>query len=369
MARSQGKRSNQRPFSIPSVQAAIAEQGAGWSAGETPLTSLSADEQASYLGLSVGEGEIAAMTQLTKAAERLATVRPAFSAPPTSVDWRNNSGNFITPIKDQKGCGSCVSFATIATIESRANIVCKTPGLGRDYSEAHLFFCGCGACCGRGWNFDPALSFCQKTGVVEDSAFPYTPSNQPCPTGLTPLFKLTGYSSVQSMADRKNAIATRGPVVAGFAVYQDFFSYRSGVYRHVTGGLAGYHAVSIVGYSDAEGCWIAKNSWGESFGEQGFFKIAYGQCEIDSGFAFFEPQVPCVAPAPDNSCKRYASYLRRVLSAARTNPRLRSCLRASVCGRGPLPTPDPRCLQIIKIVKAILRRCGQYRTPFCRLLG
>jgi C1A family cysteine protease len=54
------------------------------------------------------------------------------------------------------------------------------------------------------------------------------------------------------------------------------------VYKHVTGNYAGGHCVSIVGYDDAGAYWIAKNSWGSGWGDQGFFKIAYGQCRIES---------------------------------------------------------------------------------------
>jgi len=43
----------------------------------------------------------------------------------------------------------------------------------------------------------------------------------------------------------------------------------------------GFHAVTVVGYDDEEGYWIAKNSWGTDWGDAGWFKIAYGQCGID----------------------------------------------------------------------------------------
>ena len=82
----------------------------------------------------------------------------------------------------------------------------------------------------------------------------------------------------------KQWIATRGPVTGCFLVYQDFFSYRSGVYRHVSGALRGGHCVALVGYDDTQGCWIAKNSWGAGWGDGGFFRIAYGECGIDSWY-------------------------------------------------------------------------------------
>jgi C1A family cysteine protease len=65
-------------------------------------------------------------------------------------------------------------------------------------------------------------------------------------------------------------------MIACMAIYRDFFGYKDGVYRHVTGDLAGYHAISCIGYSEEEECWICKNSWNTDWGNQGFFKIAYG---------------------------------------------------------------------------------------------
>jgi len=53
--------------------------------------------------------------------------------------------------------------------------------------------------------------------------------------------------------------------------------------RHVSGPDGGLHCVEVIGYSEAEQCWICKNSWGAGWGEGGFFRIAYGQCAIDSG--------------------------------------------------------------------------------------
>ena len=46
----------------------------------------------------------------------------------------------------------------------------------------------------------------------------------------------------------------------------------------------GGHIVAVVGYDDAEQYWICKNSWGSEWGENGYFKIKYGECKIDSPF-------------------------------------------------------------------------------------
>ena len=71
----------------------------------------------------------------------------------------------------------------------------------------------------------------------------------------------------------------------GFEVYHDFFNYKSGVYQHVTGDLAGGHAVKMVGWGitdDGVEYWICANSWGPEWGEKGFFRIKTGEGQIDS---------------------------------------------------------------------------------------
>jgi len=336
---------------------------AGWEPDVShPLAEAPRDVQAAHLGLDVTEEELRATEAMVTAANAAVSMRSeAFAAPP-AVDWRANGGNFVTPVKDQGSCGSCVSFGTIASIEARMNVACKTPGQARDYAEAFLFYCGCGNCCGTGWNPAGALEFCKTTGVAAESKFPYTAGNQPCPSPKpTPDFKITGYTVLPSLAERKAAIADGGPVVGGFSVYQDFFSYKSGVYKHVTGNFVGNHAISVVGYDDNNGCWICKNSWGPLFGESGFFRFAYGQ-SMDTQFAFYAPLVTC----PVSPCEQYAAYLKRVLMTARVNPVLRRCLLYYVCGRPPRPLCPPQYAGIVNQVRLILAKCPQYRGPFCR---
>ena len=348
------------------LQSAIASRGYSWTAAPTSLSELPAKEQKAHLGLVVTDEEVRQMAAAIQATER-ATAFRAIAAPP-AIDWRSNGGDWTTPIKDQGGCGSCVSFATCATIESRVNIVCKNAGLDIDLSEAHLFFCGCGNCCGTGWNFPPALDFTKNTGLARDTDFPYSPSNQACKPGVPVWFKITAWSSVMPVAERKNILSSKGPMVAGMAVFQDFFSYRSGVYRHVSGGLAGYHAVSVVGYNDSEQCWICKNSWGTGWGDNGWFKIGYGE-SIDTQFPFYDIDVNCPDEDSTTKCDQYVAVLRRVITLARTNRSLLLCLRFYICGRGRRPLCSAAIMKVVNGVAAILKVCPQYRASFCRALG
>lgn len=65
--------------------------------------------------------------------------------------------------------------------------------------------------------------------------------------------------------------------------YQDFLTYKNGVYYHTSGSLVFYHLTMVLGYGVENGLnyWLCQNSWGTNWGLQGFFKIKMGDCGID----------------------------------------------------------------------------------------
>ncbi|MCH1932465.1 hypothetical protein L9G16_20165, partial [Shewanella sp. A25] len=79
---------------------------------------------------------------------------------------------------------------------------------------------------------------------------------------------------------------THGPVEAGYSVYADFVTYKSGVDHHVTGEELGGHAVKISGWGVEDGTpyWLIANQWNDTWGEKGLFKILRGEdeCGIES---------------------------------------------------------------------------------------
>ena len=177
-----------------------------WTSGTTDLSAMSDHDRRAMLGYHANEHELAQLRRLIAAAESFdAALSTARFAAPASIDWRNNNGNWISPVKNQLNCGSCVSFATIGTIEARLKIACGDSSRADDFSEAHLFFCGCGQCCGTGWNFAPALDFAQNTGLAPDAAWPYQPNNQPCNSAINPTFKIDGWKRALSTAETRSA--------------------------------------------------------------------------------------------------------------------------------------------------------------------
>jgi len=226
----------------------------------------------------------------------------------SSWDWRNVNGkNWMTPVRNQSYCGSCWAFGSIAAMEAIYNIKNGNPDLDIDLSEQYLVSCGMKycpiglhGCCGG--TIYHTLSFLYTYGTVEESSFSYQavdaigrnfddcdgfiPSNDPvkCPSLDNSKYKISSYYSLPNKDSIKNAILEYGPVVAAFDVYEDFYDYDEGIYKRDSNNYIGGHIVAIVGYDDAEQYWICKNSWGTEWGEDGYFKIKYGECGIDSPF-------------------------------------------------------------------------------------
>jgi len=211
---------------------------------------------------------------------------------PSSFDWRNKDGaNWMTSVKDQGSCGSCVAFATIGAFESVIRIKENNPYLPVDLSEQHIFSCGGGSCEG-GWYISAALDYLQEYGAPDEPCFPYQAADAPCWESCDDwqerAKKIRNWFWLSDNRWILKGYLTRSPLIARMDIYEDFYYYSGGVYEHTWGDLEDGHAVVIVGYNDSESCWICKNSWGSSWGENGYFRIKYGECGIEDCVAFIE---------------------------------------------------------------------------------
>ncbi|MFC2060763.1 C1 family peptidase, partial [Chloroflexota bacterium] len=220
--------------------------------------------------------------------EAMAEAELTTEPPPATLDWRDkDGGDWTTSIKNQGQCGSCWAFGSIGAMESQINIAANEPTIDMDLSEQYLLSCSGGSC--NGWSLEGTLDFLRDTGTTDEAAFPYKADDKiPCGTA-TPFiegrkWKLDNWGWVSlgtPTPDEIKAYLQERPLVTGFNVYEDFLYYSGGIYKHVTGKLLGGHAVSMVGWNDAEQYWICKNSWGTDWGENGWFRIEWGQGNIE----------------------------------------------------------------------------------------
>jgi len=238
---------------------------------------------------------------------------------PTSLDLRAKYPKCwsIGYIRDQAGCGSCWAVSSMTSLSDRYCIKNSnaTTLVQRSFSYEDLLECCNNTVCGSGGNgcnggyMTGGYSYAQKVGVSSGENYnnytsckPYflqpgtSASNAPacrsvCTNTATyktayakDLVKITGYTilagSTPAIASSNMiaALNAAGSIMVYMDVYEDFFTYSSGVYEYTSGAYAGGHAIRIIGYGVANGVnyWLAANSWGVSWGMAGFFQIQRG---------------------------------------------------------------------------------------------
>ena len=261
---------------IQQINDEISRKGARWTAGETSVSRLSPEQRRRMLG---------AIPMEAPASEKEQSELDApTSTYPDKWDWRDMWGeDYTTPIRDQSSCGSCWAFAVTGAMESMVEIQTENPDWQPDLSEQILVSCVEDGCDG----YDPgsALDILQSSGTQVESCMPYEADDtshcsNACQAHDDDPWLVSSWSDVGNIEGLIQWAIMQGPVVVTFAVYEDFTYYESGIYEHTWGDLEGYHAVSLVGWDKVGGAWIAKNSWGDDWGEDGWFWIAFGDSMI-----------------------------------------------------------------------------------------
>ena len=291
------KRSTSRPArtkatapTLAALATQLSRKKARWRAGETDIARLDDATRKRMLG-AVPSAESAALMRAAQAAPAILATPPGFAP---AVDWRNyRGGNHVSGVKDQGGCGSCVSFGTTALLESMAHIESSR---WIDVSEADSHFCSShGANCG-GWWPDQCLDQAIARGICDEAAFPYASAFPGSNIFATPpvcriagdraqrIVKPTSRIALADPTAVKNHITNVGPVTGCLDVFTDFFSYKTGVYHHVSGVLEGGHCVLVIGYSEADQAWVVKNSWNTTWGQGGFGLISYADMKFGGNF-------------------------------------------------------------------------------------
>lgn len=207
---------------------------------------------------------------------------------PKSFDWTEKMADCIHPIHNQGNCGSCWAFSAASVVADRCCIFKEDKGW---LSPQELVSCDKrNSGCSGGWEYW-GLDYVAQNGLVPEACYPYLGRNSACPNKCVDgsdwkaahVCKCKAKVECQGATKMKACILT-GPVTAGMWVYNDFLHYKSGVYHwNRQGGRLGGHAIRCIAFSDApEPNWKCANSWGEGWGEKGFFRIGVGEVGIDT---------------------------------------------------------------------------------------
>ncbi|KAD3642061.1 hypothetical protein E3N88_31285 [Mikania micrantha] len=202
------------------------------------------------------------------------------TAVPSSMDWRKKGA--VTPIKDQGQCGCCWAFSAVAAVEGITQL--KTGKLV-SLSEQELVDCdtsgvdqGC-----EGGLMDNAFDFIvSNKGLTTETNYPYKGVDATCNSNEASnhAATITGHEDVPANSESAllKAVAGQPVSVAIDASGSDFQFYSSGVFTGDCGTELD-HGVTAVGYGttdDGTKYWLVKNSWGASWGQEGYIMMQRG---------------------------------------------------------------------------------------------
>jgi len=213
---------------------------------------------------------------------------------PAAFESYTQWSSLVHPIRDQAYCGSCWAFSASEAFSDRVAIASgkESPVLSpEDMVACDKLNFGCdGGYLNRAW------LYIKHTGLVTDACMPYAsgsgtegPCLKKCADGSAFMkTKAHTIGAIHGVEAMQTEIMTNGPIQVAFMVYKSFFSYRGGVYSKLANEVQpeGGHAVKMVGWGTMNGTdyWTVANSWGNSWGDKGFFKILRGEneCTIET---------------------------------------------------------------------------------------
>jgi len=218
---------------------------------------------------------------------------------PTTLDWRDKGA--VNAIKDQKSCGSCWAFSVVANIEG---VYFVSKGKLPNLSEQQLVDCEkycmiypgtteevCDDGCDGGL-MPNAEKYAGEKGMMTQADYPYKGYEQTCAYNAA---KAEKYSYDWTWVDKNEdamvaALNTYGPLSIGVCA-SSWSYYSGGIFNSTCSSLN--HGVALVGYGVENGkeFWIIRNSWGTSWGERGYIRLArgYNRCLVNTFVSTVKP--------------------------------------------------------------------------------
>jgi hypothetical protein len=256
------------PTILSKLEESIHRKGLNWKVGTHPLSQLPLAEQRKRLLPGAPAAEIAALNKFYFVPTKI----------PRTFDWRSVDGrSYVTPPKDQGGNPVCIAYAVTGAVES-SFLMTLDPFLTNmggfnsiiDLSEHALY--------ALNTKYPSVREFLMGIGMLPD-AFYKEGAAAPSAGWQLETVRVGECQHYQglTMDEVKALIVFGGPFVAGLNVPDDFFAYGGGIYASTSSNIAGFHLVLVIGYDDTQKCFICKNSWGQGWGESGYFRIAYSE--------------------------------------------------------------------------------------------
>lgn len=258
----------------------------------------------------------------------------------------------ILPVRNQGKAGTCVGFAT--TVIQEADSMTKKE---KEILSPLFHYAKCKAIDGiktEGTTLRASMKALADNGICKEKLYPYKDTqdiiNLRFPTITSAVSsdarnrKIIGYSQVNTKREVKEAIFNENGVLAGIFVTESFVKPQNGCVGYLNGDIYGYHAIPIIGWDDKRellfkyndgtterytGCFIIKNSWGDTWGDKGIGYIPYDVFDIEE---------PDEAPYKFKLIEECWTTIHTTLGNGQDDPDYHKRLNGVL---EPEPTPDP----------------------------